>query len=817
MNRFFLLSLSLILLTGQIEAQDIIHYWHFNNASGELGTVPADISLNGQTATLLYQKINEGGDDIGIMDDVAGTSINARLGFEDGRGIRPRNPSANGELQINMSTEGFENIQLSYATERSGQGMLQQQIWYTTDGNNYQTLGNPINITTDYALVQFDLTGIAGANDNPLFAVKIRFLGQNTAGNGNNRIDNLVLEGSSLSTANLIHYWHFNDVSGEVETVPADIFNGDVAPNITYQKIDEAGADIGIMDDVNGSAINARLNFEAGRGIRPRNPSANAELVMELNSSGFENLMLSYAAERSGQGMLQQQLLVTTDGDNWESFGEPVDIVTDYALVSYDFSGFTAANDNPNFAAKIHFIGQNEGESGNNRIDNVVLEGNSLGGAVEGVSILGDDLDLVVGETAQLQAVVTPATAINQNVTWSSADEDVASVSASGLVLATGPGSTEITVLTEEGAFSASIGVNVTGMLDIEIAVSSAAGPLVGAMVILDGESDVTDADGMASFQRLPGTYPLAVTAQGFIGIETEIEVDESSTTPIELSALPSTLLYYWHFNDLPEGEAESVASDFTEISGLNPTITYEFLPEYVEDPELTEGFMDDFGDGSDLNLQLGEEAGIALRVRNRSEGRALLIPSPTVGYENLVLSYDVQRSGSGMLVNRFEYTLDGSTWSDENLETTEVNINTSYESKFVDFSQVSGAANNPNFAVRILFEGNTDQGNGNNRYDNVAIFADLLLSSETHERSSSSLRVYPNPSAAAISIDIDGDQLVPISNYHIFDMRGKMVKSGQIQGNQAMLDLNTLESGTYILLLQNGDRIMQQVIVRSH
>lgn len=815
-SKLLFFSAFLLLSAQGISAQEIIHYWHFNDADGELGTVTADLSNTAPAGTLVYQKIDEEGDNIGIMDDVSGTEINARLGFGDGRGIRPRNPSANGELHIAMSTEGYENILLSYATERSGQGMLTQQVWYTTDGENYQTLGNPVPIDTDYVLVQFDLTDIAAANDNPLFAVKIRFIGQNTGDSGNNRIDNLVLEGSSASDINIVHYWHFNQVSGEVTTVEADFFNGDEPSSITYQKIDPNGDEIGIMDDVSGSAVNSRLGFEAGNGIRPRNPSENAELVITLNSSGFANLKLSYATERSGQGMLEQQLYITTDGENWEAFGDPVEITTDYSLVEFDFSGTEAAENNENFAAKIQFLGQNTGGSGNNRIDNVVLEGISLGGAAEGVEILGGDVTMNLGETLQLTAAVSPPTATNQNVMWSSADENIATVSGSGLVLATGGGTTAVTATTEDGGFEASVNVTVTTPVSAEFIVSDSEGPLPGATVTLDGDILVTVADGSVSFERLPGTYTYAVSSEGYIGVSGEIELTEDLTTEVTLSNLPGSLVYYWHFNDLPEGEVTEVPADHSEISGTVPSIVYGFLPEYEEDPELTVGFMDDYGTGSELNLQMDEPAGIALRVRNRSEGRTLVIPAPTPGYENIVLAYDVQRSGSGMLINHAEYTLNGTDWSDEGITPTQATIDTDYETKFFDFTEVTGAADNPQFTVRITFEGNTDQGNGNNRYDNVTVFGDMLLSNENAEVKYSGMKIFPNPSPGAVTISLTSRHPDPVSDYRIFDMAGRTVKAGQMNGDLSTVDLSALEAGTYILLLTNGDVTMQEVIVRS-
>ncbi len=81
---------------------------------------------------------------------------------------------------------------------------------------------------------------------------------------------------------------------------------------------------------------------------------------------------------------------------------------------------------------------------------------------VDGVSLEATQLNLHAGETYQLTATITPATALNKNVTWTSTNENVASVSTTGLVTAHNSGSTNITVTTADGGFTATCQVNVS-------------------------------------------------------------------------------------------------------------------------------------------------------------------------------------------------------------------------------------------------------------------------------------------------------------------------------------------------------------------
>jgi hypothetical protein len=801
-----------------LNAQQIVHYWHFNDASGELAEVYADYYNGDEPSYIVYQKIDENGDDIGIMDDVAGSDVNARNGYEAGRGIRPRNPSFNGELLITLNSEGFQNLTLSYAVQRSGSGMLKQVLFYTTDGVNFEQFGDTVYVETDFELASFDFSAVEEANDNPNFAVKLRFYEQNVASNGNNRLDNVVLEGDIYSTPSIIHYWHFNDASGELAEVYADYYNGDEPSYIVYQKIDENGDDIGIMDDVAGSDVNARNGYEAGRGIRPRNPSFNGELLITLNSEGFQNLTLSYAVQRSGSGMLKQVLFYTIDGVNFEQFGDTVYVETDFELASFDFSAVEEVNDNPNFAVKLRFYEQNVASNGNNRLDNVVLEGNSLGGAVESVVLNESHLVLTPDETFQLIATVLPISASNQNVAWTSDDETIASVSENGLVTAISTGSTNIVVTTEDGGFEAICIIEVVAPFTIEIVVTSDGTPLENAEVTFDGEIGYTDPMGSVSFERIAGNYSISISASGYVGISDNIEITEDATFTFSLSEFSTGLIHYWHFNDLIPGSVPGniVEADYSITPGDKPNISLGFLPEYVENT-IDPAYLDDFTPGSDLNLQMGVDAGAALRVRNRMDQRTLLIELPTTDCEDIILSFDVHRSGSGMLINHFEYSPDGgNTWFNDNISPASITVTETYTTHAIDLTNVVAANNNPDFILRVYYEGNTQQGNGNNRYDNIAMFAKtgLSLSAESTQLTKQ-LSIFPNPSNGHFNVEIT-EQLIG-SIYSIYDLSGRVIKNGMFNDSLNTINLESLNKGLYLLIVvdNNGEISQNKLMVR--
>ena len=106
--------------------------------------------------------------------------------------------------------------------------------------------------------------------------------------------------------------------------------------------------------------------------------------------------------------------------------------------------------------------------------------------AVTGVSLNRNSMTLGVrGSTGQLTATISRATAVNKNVTWSSSNPAVATVTAAGLVTAVSRGTANITVRTAEGGFTATCAVTVSGNTDASLRSLTAAVTATGTSVPL--------------------------------------------------------------------------------------------------------------------------------------------------------------------------------------------------------------------------------------------------------------------------------------------------------------------------------------------
>ena len=372
----------LMLTPFMMDAQTTIHCWDFNAGNATSGSlrwsspIPTSARVAG-SGTITHSFLDN-------IASFAGDAQNACLGSVSGGAFCPQggaNNINNGEfITMSFSTVGFEDVYLSVANRRTSTGFDTIAVSYSTNGGtSFTFIKNIFPSASGFNVDTVDFSAIAAADDNADFQVRFSFNGA-TASTGNARIDNLKLEGTALgviipSRSNVLHYWHFNNLpSGAQTSVSADTSIFATAPVITYP-----GTGAGFIDrnTSDGSLDNARFGTAAGNSLRARNPSDTRSLVVDLPTTGFEDIIFSYEVYRSNSGQLGQVVEYTTDGTNY-IFADSLTITTSYQLFFWDFSTVAGVSDNPNFKVRINFFGQNTGVDGNNRFDNFVLEGNPV-------------------------------------------------------------------------------------------------------------------------------------------------------------------------------------------------------------------------------------------------------------------------------------------------------------------------------------------------------------------------------------------------------------------------------------------------------
>lgn len=343
--------------------RQLIHYWNFNGGS----LLTPTFTVGG--AALAYT----GG---GAADAVnPGTTHNARNSDAAGNGLRLRNPA--GVFTVAIPTFNYKDVVVSYAVQRTNNGAQIGVLSYTVDGTNFITDSirpNITQLTTEWQVYTWDFSAIKRVNNNPNFRIRFRFNVNVTGTEGNVRFDNLAVDANiidpNLLQPEIVHYWNFNNNSS---------FTTLITPTRTLTAAPGSLAYTAVWDEVApGTALNARNNDAAGSALRLRNPAG--VFTLNLPTNGYRNLRLSYSVQRTSAGAQTNTVSYSLDGTNFITTGITGNVYNpalepEYSVVTIDFSNILAAANNPNFKVRIEFSNGNTNTTGNNRYDNIVLEG----------------------------------------------------------------------------------------------------------------------------------------------------------------------------------------------------------------------------------------------------------------------------------------------------------------------------------------------------------------------------------------------------------------------------------------------------------
>ena len=152
----------------------------------------------------------------------------------------------------------------------------------------------------------------------------------------------------------------------------------------------------------------------------------------------------------------------TNQGITWTSSNTAVATVSangNITTVSAGSAIITARTADGNRTATITIIVNTPPQQGNNNEQPIVFEPI----AVTGITISGSATrNMTVGQTSQLTANITPSNATNQNITWTSSNTAVATVSANGQVTTISAGTATITARSTDGNRTANVTITVT-------------------------------------------------------------------------------------------------------------------------------------------------------------------------------------------------------------------------------------------------------------------------------------------------------------------------------------------------------------------
>lgn len=192
-----------------------------------------------------------------------------------------------------------------------------------------------------------------------------------------------------------------------------------------------------------------------------------------------------------------------------------------------------------------------------------------------------------------------------------------------------------------------------------------------------------------------------------------------------------------------------------------------------------------------------------------------------TVGSTDIYVYIDVYGSKTASKYVQFQYTIDGSTWTNAGSPTTVPYTTTS---QWVTISQsLSDAADKVNFAFRVVsvFAPSTSDyapvastssyaTTGALRYDNVIVSSGAFLG--TTQNSISGLRVYPNPvSNGTLFIETAANAEKTVT---VFDVLGKQVLNTTT--SDSTINVSELHTGVYIVnVTEEGKTASRKLVVK--
>jgi hypothetical protein len=191
-NLFALVALPLLFLTSQTAFADEVAVWNFNDSDLIVDHGSGVLTTNFNPANLIFT--------------LGGTTTNARFGDSAGQSLTLQGGTGNANngrnLTFSVSTIGLSNINFSFATQGTASGFNSNQVQYSVDGVTFVNFGAPYVPPSAFgsSAFVFDLSGISGLNNNPNATFRIVFNGA-TSSSGNNRIDNVVVEGQTAIAA----------------------------------------------------------------------------------------------------------------------------------------------------------------------------------------------------------------------------------------------------------------------------------------------------------------------------------------------------------------------------------------------------------------------------------------------------------------------------------------------------------------------------------------------------------------------------------------------------------------------------------------
>lgn len=262
MNRY--LTLLLFCFPFCVDAQTLLHYWNFNNSTSESALLSPDFTIGNASIT---PSLGVSGAIMTTGNSAEGfdlNNLNARNSDVSGSHLMINNPIGT-TLDFTISSAGYKDIIIKYATRRSNTGAGVQLIYVSSDGTNFSFWDSIFPSDINPQLETIDLSASTSVNDKSTLIIRVAFAQYLGGTSGDNRIDNFTVEGTSLGsdqTAPSVTFFPANTQPFiQLNAQPSITFN-EAVRMVNDVAIDNTNVDA-VVELREGSASGTAVPFDA--------------------------------------------------------------------------------------------------------------------------------------------------------------------------------------------------------------------------------------------------------------------------------------------------------------------------------------------------------------------------------------------------------------------------------------------------------------------------------------------------------------------------------------------------------------------------
>jgi hypothetical protein len=197
---------------------------------------------------------------------------------------------------------------------------------------------------------------------------------------------------------------------------------------------------------------------------------------------------------------------------------------------------------------------------------------------------------------------------------------------------------------------------------------------------------------------------------------------------------------------------------------------------------------------------------------KNNGEENQMIFSFSTLGYQNILFGFAAKNENAAdQILIDYSVTENDVLWTKQGLTSSTFDLSNNFELFETDFTSIETVNNNPNFKVRLRFDGtNMTLDNGDRvTFNNISIKG-TTYNFSVNDTSPLQFNIYPNPVTDVLKIDHAYD----LVEYNLFSIDGKLVQKGKVINSR--INLVTLQKGLYLLLLEVDGKTDVRKIIKN-